>query len=56
LLKEQEEEYRKIAFSFYGAGLNCEQLGDVFEELCGKQYTSSQVSRLFEYAREEVQQ
>jgi transposase-like protein len=56
LLKDQEEECRKIAFSLYGAGLTCEQVGEVFEELYGKHYSSSQVSRMFDYAREEVKQ
>jgi Transposase and inactivated derivatives len=56
LLKDEEEECRKIAFSLYGAGLTCEQVGEVFEELYGKHYSSSQVSRMFDYAREEVQQ
>jgi len=56
LLKDEEEECRKIAFSLYGAGLTCDQVGELFEELYGKQYSSSQISRMFDYAREEVQQ
>jgi Transposase and inactivated derivatives len=56
MLKDEEEECRKIAFSLYGAGLTCEQVSDVIEEPYGKQYSSSQLSRMFDYAREVVQQ
>ncbi len=55
LLKDQEEECRRIAFSLYGAGLTTEQVGEMFEELYGRHYSSSSVSRMFDYAREEVQ-
>lgn len=54
LLKDQEEECRKIAFSLYGAGLTTAQVGEIFGELYGKDYSSSQISRMFEYAREDV--
>lgn len=54
LLKEQEEECEKLAFSLYGAGLTTRQVGEIFGELYGKHYSSSQISRLFEEAREEV--
>lgn len=50
LLKDQEEECRKIAFSLYGAGLTTAQVGEIFGELYGKDYSSSQISRMFEYA------
>jgi len=54
LLKDQEEECRRIAFNLYGAGLTTEQVGDMFEELYGRHYSSSSISRMFDYAREEV--
>jgi len=54
LLKDQEEEIRKIAFSLYGAGLTTQQVSKIFEEIYGKAYSTSQISRLFESAREEV--
>lgn len=56
LLRDQEEEARKIAFKLYGAGLTTEQVGDVFGDLYGHHYSTSQVSRMFDYAREEVEQ
>lgn len=54
LLREQEEEAKQIAFKLYGAGLTTEQVGELFGEIYGKSYSSSQVSRMFDYAREEV--
>jgi len=55
LLRDQEEECRRIAFSLYGAGLTTEQVGKIFGELYGKEYSTSQISRMFEYARSDVQ-
>ena len=54
LLKDQEEECRRIAFNLYGAGLTTQQVGELFEELYGRHYSTSSVSRMFDYAREEV--
>ncbi len=56
LLRSQEEEARRIAFKLYGAGLTTEQVGELFGEIYGHNYSSSQVSRMFDYAREEVAQ
>ena len=54
LLRDQEEEARKIAFTLYGAGMTTEQVGEVFGNLYGKEYSTSQVSRMFDYARKDV--
>jgi len=54
LLKDQEQECRRIAFQLYGAGLTTQQVGDLFDDLYGRHYSSSSVSRMFDYAREEV--
>ncbi|OFY05784.1 MAG: hypothetical protein A2W93_14760 [Bacteroidetes bacterium GWF2_43_63] len=54
LLRDQEEEARKIAFTLYGAGMTTEQVGEVFGDLYGKEYSTSQVSRMFDYARKDV--
>ncbi|MCS6823224.1 MAG: transposase, partial [Cytophagaceae bacterium] len=56
LLRNEEEECRQLAFALYGAGLTTEQVGELFEKIYGRFYSSSQVSRMFEYAREEVAQ
>lgn len=54
VLRDQEEECRKIAFELYGAGLTTAQVGGLFEKLYGRHYSKSSVSRMFDYAREEV--
>lgn len=55
LLRDQEEECRKLAFNLYGAGLTTEQVGQIFGDIYGKEYSTSQVSRMFDYARSDVQ-
>lgn len=55
LLRDQEEEAQRLAFKLYGAGLTTDQVGDIFKEVYGRNYSTSQVSRMFDYAREEVQ-
>lgn len=54
VLRDQEEETRKIAFELYGAGLTTAQVGGLFEKLYGRHYSKSSVSRMFDYARDEV--
>lgn len=54
LLKNQEQEARSIAFHLYKSGLTTGQVGEVFDEIYGKYYSTSQVSRMFDTAREEV--
>jgi len=55
LLKEEEEEALQLAFHLYGAGLTTAQVGEIFQSFFGKHYSTSQISRLFDYAREDVQ-
>ncbi len=55
LLKDQEEEIRQLAFHLYGAGLTTAQVGEIFESFYGKHYSTTQISRLFDYSRKEVQ-
>jgi len=54
LIRDQEEESRTLAFNLYGAGLTTEQVGKIFGDVYGRSYSTSQVSRMFNYAREEV--
>lgn len=56
LLRDQEEESRRLAFSLYGAGLTTQQVGELFDDIYGRQYSTSQISRMFNFAREEVTQ
>lgn len=55
LLRNQEEECRRLAFSLYGKGLTTEQVGELFDELYGRSYSKSSISRMFDYARDEVE-
>ena len=55
LLKDQEEEMKNIAFRLYSSGLTTIQVGEIFEDLYGKQYSSSQVSRMFGNAKNDVE-
>jgi len=54
VIKDQEQELKELAFSLYGSGLTTEQVGEIFKEIYGKKYSTTQVSRLFDYARKEV--
>lgn len=54
LLKNQEFEVHNIAFHLYKSGLTTEQVGEVFGEIYGSHYSTSQISRMFERARGEV--
>lgn len=54
LLRDQDEESRRLAFSLYGAGLTTQQVGELFDEIYGRKYSTSQISRMFNFAREEV--
>ena len=55
LLKNQEQEARNTAFLLYRSGLTTAQVGEVFEEIYGRHYSTTQVSRMFDGAREEVE-
>ena len=56
LLKDQQEEAQRVAYSLYRKGLTTQDVGEVFEELYGKKYSTSQVSRMFDYARKEAEE
>ena len=54
VIKDQEQEARELAFSLYGSGLTTGQVGEVFDQIYGRKYSTTQVSRMFDFAREEV--
>ena len=56
ILKDREQEARELAFKLYSAGLTTEQVADIFDDLYGKHYSKSQVSRIFVRAKEQVYQ
>lgn len=54
LLKNQEQEANNLAFHLYKSGLTTAQVGETFNEIYGRHYSTSQVSRMFEGARQDV--
>jgi transposase-like protein len=54
-LKDQQEEAQKLVYQLYRQGLTTEQIGETFELIYGKHYSSSQVSYLMQEARAELQ-
>jgi transposase-like protein len=54
VLRNEDEEHRKLIFSLYRRGLTTEQVSDVYEEIYGKEYSKQQISYLMKDSREEV--
>lgn len=54
VLKDQEAEAHRLVCSLYTEGLTTSQVGRISESFYGKHYSKSQVSRLLEGAREDV--
>lgn len=56
ILKDEEEECRRLAFSLYGNGLTTKQVSDILHKVYGYEYSTSQISRMFSEAKEYVRQ
>ena len=54
VLRDEDEEHRKLIFSLYRRGLTTEQVSDVYEEIYGKDYSKQQISYLMKDSREDV--
>lgn len=54
VLRDEDEEHRKLIFSLYRRGLTTEQVSDVYEEIYGKNYSKQQISYLMKDSREDV--
>lgn len=54
VLRDEDEEHRKLIFSLYSKGLTTEQVSDIYEELYGKSYSKQQISYLMKESREEI--
>jgi putative transposase len=54
LLRDQDEECDRLVSSLYSKGLTQSQVSDVFEQVYGKQYSTSSISRMLDGIREEV--
>lgn len=54
VLRDEDEEHRKLIFSLYKKGLTTEQVSDVYQEIYGKDYSKQQISYLMKESREEI--
>ena len=54
ILRDQEEECDRLAGALYTKGLTQEQVGDVFNQIYGRHYSKSSISRMVESVRTEV--
>lgn len=54
MLRAQQAETDRMVSALYGKGLTQNQIGDVFDELYGRHYSSSSISRMIEWMREEI--
>ena len=55
VLRDEDEERRKLIFSLYRKGLTTEQVSDVYEELYGKNYSKQQISYLMKESKNEIE-
>lgn len=55
LIRNQEEELSKLAFSLYSKGLSVRDVSDVFNDIYGKHYSKSSISRMNQEFIEEVE-
>lgn len=56
LLRNQQEETDRFVSALYAQGLTQSQLGDVFEQLYGRHYSSSSIGRMIQWMRDDVEQ
>jgi putative transposase len=54
VIKDQDNESKKLAYELYQAGLTTLQVGDLFEKIYGKHYSKSAISSMMNYARTDV--
>lgn len=55
VIRNQDEEHRKLIFSLYRRGLTTEQVSDIYEELYGKDYSKQQISYLMKENKKEIE-
>lgn len=56
ILRNQEEEYDRLAGVLYTKGLTQEQVSDVFSRFYGQHYSKSSISRMVERVRTQVKE
>ena len=55
IIKDQEEEVAKLAFSLYSKGLSTRDVSDIFETLYGDRYSKTTISRFNQSFMEELE-
>jgi putative transposase len=55
VLRNEDEEHKRLIFSLYRKGLTTEQVSDVYEELYGKDYSKQQISYLMKESKREIE-
>jgi len=55
VLRNEDEEHRKLIFSLYRKGLTTEQVSDVYQEIYGKDYSKQQISYLMKESKKEIE-
>ena len=56
LLRTQQAETDRLVSALYAQGLTQSQVGQIFEELYGRQYSSSSIGRMIQWMRDDVRQ
>ena len=56
LIRNQEEELANLAFNLYSKGLSVRDVSDIFDNIYGKHYSKSSISRMNQEFIEEVEQ
>lgn len=54
IIRDEDEERRKLIFSLYSKGLTIEQVGSVYEDVYGKDYSKQQISYLIKESKDHV--
>jgi len=54
IIRDEDEERRKLIFSLYSKGLTTEQVSSVFEDVYGKDYSKQQISYLMKESKSNV--
>lgn len=54
MLRDQDEEVRKLCFELYGKGLTTRQVGQITEKIYGKAYSSSSISHFNQQLADEL--
>ena len=55
LIKDQQEEYRNLAYELYSSGLTTEQVGGLFDKMYGHHYSKSAISGMMQSAKSDME-